>query len=158
MKKLFSILLALAMVLSLVTVASAEEVVGSDATGVGALGDVWARRVYELIAEYSNGELTVDNHGNSEMGGDADVLRQVADGDIAFSTNQTAPLVSFIPEMAVFDLPMVFAKYDAAKINEVLNGENDFTAALNAAYEAAGYHLLGFLQGATFRSDPRWRW
>lgn len=151
MKKLVSILLVLVMALSMVAVASAEEVVASDATGVGALGDVWARRTYELIAEYSNGELTIDNHGNSEMGGDADVLRQVADGDIAICVNQTAPLVSFIPEMAVFDLPMVFAKYDAAKINEVLNGDNEFHAALSAAYEAAGYHLLGFLQGATFR-------
>ncbi|MDO4493914.1 MAG: TRAP transporter substrate-binding protein [Clostridia bacterium] len=151
MKKLVSILLSLVMVLSMVSAASAVELVAADSTAKGAAGNVFAEKVFELVAQYSNGDLTVDYHGNNEMGGDADILRQVADGDIAICVNQTAPLVSFIPEMAVFDLPMVFAKYDAAKIDEVLNGDNEFTKALGAAYEAAGYHLLGFLQGATYR-------
>ena len=53
--------------------------------------------------------------------------------------------------MAVFDLPMVFSKFDGDKINEALNGENAFTEALGAAYEAKGFHLLGFLQNATYR-------
>ena len=53
--------------------------------------------------------------------------------------------------MAVFDLPMSFAKYDGDKIDSVLNGDNEFHTALAAAYEAQGLHLLGFLQNATYR-------
>jgi TRAP-type C4-dicarboxylate transport system substrate-binding protein len=65
---------------------------------------------------------------------------------------QTAPVVSFIPEMAVFDLPMVFAKYDGDKIDTVLNSEDsEFNKSLSSAYDAAGFKLLGFLQNATFR-------
>ena len=53
--------------------------------------------------------------------------------------------------MAVFDLPMVFAKYDGEVIDKVLNGDNEFHTALGEAYNAAGYHLLGFMQNATYR-------
>ena len=101
--------------------------------------------------EITGGKLTIDYHPNSELGGDEDIIRQTQNGDIALMVSQTAPLVSFIPEMAVFDLPMVFAKYDGATIDEVLNGDNDFHSALAAAYEKVGFHLLGFLQNATYR-------
>ena len=72
--------------------------------------------------------------------------------DIQIVVCQTAPVVSFIPDMAVFDLPMVFSKYDGDTIDKVLNGSDSaFKTQIAASYEAAGFHLLGFLQNATYR-------
>ena len=72
-------------------------------------------------------------------------------GDIDMVGSQVAPIVSFVPEIAIFDLPMVFATVDGDTIDQVLNGDSDTHKALNAAFENAGFHLLGFLQNATFR-------
>ena len=63
--------------------------------------------------------------------------------------SQIAALVSFCPELAVFDLPMVFAPYTGDQIEEVLNGDSETRAGLDVAFENANWHLLGFLQNAT---------
>lgn len=60
-------------------------------------------------------------------------------------------LVSFVPEAAVFDLPMVFSKYDGDTIDGVLNGDSAFRTELSSAFDAAGFHYLGILQNATYR-------
>ena len=127
------------------------ELVGADSTGKGAAGQIFGELVASKVSDITGGKFTIDYHPNGDLGGDADLLRQAQSGDIAIVVCQTAPTVSFIPEMAVFDLPMVFAKYDGSVIDQVLNGENEFSAALAAAYEAAGYHYLGIMQNATYR-------
>jgi tripartite ATP-independent transporter DctP family solute receptor len=127
------------------------ELIGADSTGKGAAGQIFGEYVASRVEELTGGKLTIDYHPNGDLGGDADLIRQMQSNDIQIVVCQTAPTVSFIPENAVFDLPMVFAKYDGDKIDSVLNGENDFTAALSAAYEAQNLHLLGFLQNATYR-------
>lgn len=60
-------------------------------------------------------------------------------------------MVSFVPEMAIFDLPMVFAQYDGETIDQVLNGDSQTHAAMSAAYEKVGLELLGIQQYATYR-------
>lgn len=127
------------------------ELIGADSTGKGAAGQIFGELVASKVAEITGGKFTIDYHPNGDLGGDADLLRQAQSGDIAIVVCQTAPTVSFIPEMAVFDLPMVFAKYDGATIDKVLNGDNEFNTALSAAYEAVGYHYLGIMQNATYR-------
>lgn len=128
------------------------ELVGGDATSKGAAGQLLFDLVVEKVDEITGGQLTIDYHANGDLGGDADLLRQVQAGELDMTLCQTAPMVSFISELAVFDLPMVFAKYDGATISQVLNGEDSaFHQDIAAAYEANGYHLLGFLQNATYR-------
>jgi len=185
MKKMTSLLLAMAMVLSLAACGGGDkkpaastgnasagnaaastgttnddpyadldevELVGGDSTGKGAAGQIFGELVASKVDEITGGKLTIDYHPNGDLGGDADLLRQLQSNDIQIVVCQTAPVVSFIPEMAVFDLPMVFAKYDGATIDKVLNGaDSAFKAQLNEAYEAADMHLLGFLQNATYR-------
>ena len=129
----------------------AVELIGADSTGKGAAGQIFGEYVAQRVDELTGGKLTIDYHPNGDLGGDADLLRQTQSNDIQIVVCQTAPTVSFIPEMAVFDLPMSFAKYDGDTIDNVLNGDNDFTAALGAAYEKQNLHLLGFLQNATYR-------
>lgn len=172
MKKLIALILAMAMCVALAACGGgnssapssgnsdvdsvyadleAVELVGADSTGKGAAGQIFGEYVAQRVSEITGGKLTIDYHPNGDLGGDVDLLRQMQGGDIAIVVCQTAPVVSFIPEMAVFDLPMVFSKYGGDTIDAVLNGENDFHAALSDAYEAAGLHLLGFLQNATYR-------
>ncbi len=127
------------------------ELILADSTGKGAAGQLFNEYLAERIEELTDGGLTVDYHPNGDLGGDADLIRQTQAGDIDLVLCQTAPIVSFIPEMAVFDLPMVFSKYDGDTIDAVLNGEGEFRARLDAAYENAGFELLGFLQNGTYR-------
>lgn len=127
------------------------ELIGADSTGKGAAGQIFGEYVAQRVDEITGGKLTIDYHPNGDLGGDADLLRQAQNKEIDIVVCQTAPIVSFVPEMAVFDLPMSFAKYSGDTINSVLNGDNDFTKALGSAYEAQKLHLLGFLQNATYR-------
>ena len=171
MKKLLALMLALAMCLSLVACGGSDsdagetggtsdsayaalepvELIGADSTGKGAAGQIFGEYVAQRVSEITDGQLTIDYHPNGDLGGDADLLRQMQNNDIQLVVCQTAPVVSFIPEMAVFDLPMAFSQYDGDTIDSVLNGENEFNTALSTAYENAGLHLLGFLQNATYR-------
>ena len=149
-------IVALMLVLTLGTCAFAasefDEVwlVTADTTAKGAAGQVFVQLVQEKVKQ-ANAGLVIDYFPNGELGGDADLLRQAQKGYIAIMLCQTAPVVSFIPEMAVFDLPMVFARYDGDTIDKVLNGDSEFHRQMSAAYEKAGLHLLGFMQNATYR-------
>lgn len=128
------------------------ELVGADSTGKGAAGQIFGELVASKVDEITGGKLTIDYHPNGDLGGDADLLRQMQNNDIQIVVCQTAPVVSFIPDMAVFDLPMVFSKYDGDTIDQVLNGtDSAFHTQLSASYEAADFHLLGILQNATYR-------
>lgn len=125
--------------------------IGADSTGKDSAGQFFGELIAERVSDITGGKLTIDYHANGDLGGDADLLRQVQYDDIQLVVCQTAPVVSFVPEMAVFDLPMAFATADGDTIDAVLNGENAFSESLQEAYGAAGLHLLGFLQNATFR-------
>ena len=127
------------------------ELIGADNTSKGAAGQLFGELVAAKVDEITGGKLTIDYHPNSELGDDGDILRQMQSNDIQIVVCQTAPLVSFVPEAAVFDLPMVFSKYDGDTIDGVLNGDSAFHTELSSAFEAAGFHYLGILQNATYR-------
>ena len=128
------------------------ELVGADASSKGAAAQMLGELVAEKVDAITGGQLTIDYHPNGDLGGDADVLRQCQNKDISIVVCQTAPMVSFVSDLAVFDLPMVFSKYEGSKIDEVLNGEDsEFHKKLAESYEASGFHALGFLQNATYR-------
>lgn len=126
--------------------------IGGDSAGRGAAAQLLGELITSKLDEITDGQLTMDYHPNGDLGGDADMLRQVQAGDMDIIISQIAPAVSFIPDLAVFDLPLVFASYDGATISKVLNdSDSAFNEAISASYESAGYHLLGFLQNATYR-------
>ena len=126
-------------------------ITGGDSTGEGSVGQLFGQYFSERVTDITEGSLSVNYHPNGKLGGDLDLLGMVKANRIQIVVCQTAPMVSFIPEMAVFDLPMVFAEYDGDRIDAVLNGHNAFTERLNEACEKQGFHLLGFLQNGTYR-------
>ena len=126
--------------------------IGADNSSKGAAAQLFGELVAEKVDTITGGQLTIEYFPNSELGDDGDLLRQQQSNDIQIVVCQTAPVVSFVPGVAVFDLPMVFSKYDGDTIDAVLNGEDSaFRKEINAAYEEAGTHLLGVLQNATYR-------
>ena len=84
------------------------ELIGADNTSKGAAGQLFGELVAAKVDEITGGKLTIDYHPNSELGDDGDILRQMQSNDIQIVVCQTAPLVSFVPEAAVFDLLWFF--------------------------------------------------
>ena len=123
---------------------------GADNAGVGAAAQLYGELVTEKVKEITGGKLTIDYFPNSQLGNDQELQGQMLAGDIDFVIAQTAQTVSFVPEVAIFDLPMVFAKYDAETIDYALN-KSTFTDKINQAYKAKNMYCLHFLQGGTFR-------
>lgn len=123
----------------------------ADSTAADSAGNLWGQEIAAQVSEITGGQLTIDYHGTGELGGDTDLVRQEQANDIQMVICQPAPMVSFIPDMAVFDLPMAFATYDADQIESVLNGDNEFTQGLEASFEEAGLHSLYWLQNGTYR-------
>ena len=128
------------------------QLIGADSTAANAAGQLFGEMVAEKLDTITGGQLTMDYFPNGELGADADLLRQLQSGDIDIFVGQTAPVAPFVPNVAVYDLPMVFATYDGATIDEVINNpESEFAQALSASFNEAGFQLLGTLQNATFR-------
>ena len=128
------------------------QLIGADSTAANAAGQLFGEMVAEKLDTITGGQLTMDYFPNGELGADADLLRQLQSGDIDIFVGQTAPVASFVPNVAVYDLPMVFATYDGPTIDAVINNpESEFYQGLAASFNEAGLHLLGTLQNATFR-------
>lgn len=124
--------------------------IGADNSGVGAIAQLYGELVTEKVAAITGGQLTIDYFPNSQLGNDQELQGQMLAGDIDFVIAQTAQTVSFVPEVAIFDLPMVFAKYTAEEIDYALN-RSPFYELINQAYANKNMYILHYLQGGTFR-------
>jgi len=97
-------------------------------------------KIKELVEAKSEGNITVNIYLDSQLGGDREILEGCQFGDISMVAQTTAPQVAFIPELAVFDIPMLFDDLDVARKTFV----GPFRAELNKWYEKAGLKLLLF--------------
>ena len=102
---------------------------------------IFAERFAKEVDRLSNGKMKIQVYPNSTLGGDRDLLESCADGDIPFVVQNTAPQVSFMPDLAVFDLPCVFDTLDECR--EKID-DPEFYQAISQVYTDGGYHLLGF--------------
>lgn len=117
---------------------------------LGAAGDLWGIAFCKYVDEITGGKLKVDYFGNSQLGVDNELQTQMQAGDIDIVACQPGQTTTFVPAVAVYDLPLVFAKYDAAAIDKALN-DSPFTKLINEKYGESRMVCLGVLQGATFR-------
>lgn len=101
---------------------------------------IFAEKFAEEVAALSDGKMKIQVYANSTLGGDRDLLETCADGDIPFVVQNTAPQVTFMNDLAVFDLPCVFDTLDQcrAKIDDP-----EFMNLISDVYTEGGYHLLG---------------
>lgn len=101
---------------------------------------LFAEKFAEEVSRLSNGTMKIQVYANSTLGGDRDLLESCSDGDIPFVVQNTAPQVTFMPDLAVFDLPCVFDTLDECR--ETID-DPKFYGLISDVYTEGGYHLLG---------------
>lgn len=101
---------------------------------------IYANTFAQKVEELSGGELKLQVYHNSVLGGDTELIESCQCGDIPFVVQNTAPEVSYMPRLCLFDLPCVFQDVD--ELHKVLD-DSLFLLKVNQIYEEAGFHLLG---------------
>jgi len=101
---------------------------------------IYAEKFAEEVDRLSDGRIKIQVYANSTLGGDRELLESCKDGDIPFVVQNTAPQVTFMPDLAVFDVPCAFENLDECR--EVLD-DPEFSSLVSSVYEEGGYQLLG---------------
>ncbi len=101
---------------------------------------IYAEKFAEEVDRLSNGSIKIQVYANSTLGGDRELLESCKDGDIPFVVQNTAPQVTFMPDLAIFDVPCAFENLDECR--EVLD-DQEFSSLISSVYEKGGYQLLG---------------
>lgn len=101
---------------------------------------IFAEKFAEEVDRLSDGAMKIQVYPNSTLGGDRELLESCNDGDIPFVIQNTAPQVTFMPDLAVFDLPCVFDTLEQCR--ERIDNEK-FYSLISRVYTDGGYHLLG---------------
>lgn len=94
------------------------------------------------VSARSKGRIETQFFGGGALGGDRELAEGVALGDIQFTSMSTSPVVAFVPELAVFDLPYIFPN-DAKVLQKVLL-HSEFTKSLDGYLNPKGYKIAGF--------------
>ena len=100
---------------------------------------LYAEKFVEEVDRLSDGEIEIEIYANSSLGGDTELFESVNCGDIPFVVQNTAPQVSYLPELCLFDLPCVFE--DIEQLHEILDNE-EFMEKINEIYADEGITLL----------------
>lgn len=100
------------------------------------------------INKRSDDRIDAKLYGGGALGGDREVAESIALGDVQLTTMSTSPLVPFVKELAVFDIPYVFPK-DIDEQKQVLL-DSEFSKGLAQYMEPKGFRLAGFFN-AGFR-------
>ncbi len=100
---------------------------------------IFTNKFVEEIERLSDGEIQIKAYHNSSIGGDRELVESVMYGEIPFVVQNTAPQVSFIPELAIFDLPMAYT--DIEDLRKTLDDEQ-FMELINKVYMDKGIRLL----------------
>lgn len=101
---------------------------------------IYAEKFAEEVDRLSDGRIKIQVYANSTLGGDRELLESCKDGDIPFVVQNTAPQVTFMPDLAIFDVPCAFENLDECR--EVLD-DPEFSGLVSGVYEKGGYQLLG---------------
>lgn len=93
-----------------------------------------------LFEERSGGKIKANVYPSGQMGKDSELTQSTQAGDIAFVVQNTAPQINFVPEVAVFDLPFLFANSKVARA--VLDSE--FKDLMATKYDKVNLRLMGY--------------
>lgn len=153
MKKCLRFSFVLYLVLCMCSVASASAeflyVMGHGAAE-NSIGDLYCKKFKELVEAKTGGVVTVDVYSGNQLGGYPEMMQSLRDGDIGGMIFQPSPAVSFVPELAVLDIPYAFLGMSQAQIDKCLN-DSEFSKILYDSFSQKGYKVMSFAEAATFR-------
>lgn len=92
----------------------------------------------ERLSEKSNGSVKLEIFPNGQLGSETECIEQLQRGALAMTKTSSAPIESFVPDMAIFGVPYVFR--DEAHFWRVV--ESDIGRNLLSQGEAVGLHGL----------------
>ena len=165
MKKIVSFLLIMAMMILMVSVASAAEVVlrladTQPETYPATAGCV---KFAELVAEKSEGRIEIQVLSGGQLGGDEKaIIEQVQFGAIDFARVNLAPMAEFSPMLNLLQMPYLFsgtehlhAVIDSDLGKEMLKGveSNNFTGM--ALYDAGIRNFYNSVRPITSMADMK---
>lgn len=140
----FALLLMLGMLSSCVFVAPDEQryawPLGTSSPD-DTVTQIFAEKFAAEVLRISNGALKIQVYPNGILGGDRELLESCRDGDIPFVVQNTAPQVTFMPDIAVFDMPVLFE--NIAQVRLAVD-DAAFLSRISEVYRRGGYQLLGY--------------
>lgn len=95
--------------------------------------------IKDRLEKQSNGRIKVEIYPGAQLGGDREMLEACQAGDLAIVVQATAPQVSFIPQVAVFDMPAALTDPQVAL---KMLGSGVFRDKISTYYEKAGLKLI----------------
>ncbi len=97
------------------------------------------------LNEKTDGKFSITLSWDGVLGSDAELAESCMGGNIDIISMATSPLLSYMPEVAVFDMPAVFEDADSA-----YEGINQFADTFQSVFNERGMQLLA-LGFSTFR-------
>ena len=82
----------------------------------------FALQFADAVNERTDGTVTVELYGGSQLGGDRETLEGMQQGTVEMGLIGTIAMGNFVPEYQVWDLPYIFPE-DQEKRNEIVYGE-----------------------------------
>lgn len=130
-KKITALLLVLVMVFALCACSSGDNGGSGGTSGDVADGKTYTIRIacensdtypatlglYQMekyIESHTNGKVQVEVCAAGQLGGEEETLEQVAQGNLEMAVASFAPVVSYVPEFMVMDIPFVYNSYAEA--------------------------------------------
>ena len=100
------------------------------------------------LEQLTNGAMVGVLYPSNQLGGDVQMSQSLLDHALVMQYTTTANQISFVPELAIFDIPFQFKNRDEA---EKVLFDKDFMDKMGKFYEKAGMKLLGL-------DAPGFRW
>lgn len=169
MKRLFALVLSLAMTLALVGCGdtnsdnngdSGDESITIKLATIGPeTGTVQADAEHVLmdyIEEASNGRIKVDYYPNGALGGDLDLAEGLSNGSIQLATLSNSVLTSYSDNFGILDMPFLFDGSDAAlkALNEGELGQILKDSLVGTGVKFSDYWGFGGFRGLSNSKHP----
>ncbi|MDQ0317857.1 TRAP transporter substrate-binding protein [Amorphus orientalis] len=119
MKRLGTTLLAAGLALAAGSVAAQEARLGYVPIETHPVGKA-VERFAELVAEKSDGRLTIDTYCCGTIGNEPQLQSSLQGGFVQLMVGPTSNLVGAVPAFGIFDLPFFYADFDA--VDAVMDG------------------------------------
>ena len=130
-----------------------ELVIASDAVETS-IHNQAVEKYAKIIQEATQGKITLTNYPNAQLGSDTELLNSLVAGDIDLDLMSGALASSLVPEAALFNIPFL---NDADSLDAVIKTmiDSDFREEFDTYYEQAGLKLLVLSIGQSWELNTR---